>query len=120
MANMFGFSVQAQRVNEWTALVQLAGEMDMASTPRAKEVMNELLGQGVRHLIVNLHGIDYLDSTALGALVGTMRRAREQGGELHLVNPSNRVRRLFEITRLTSAFSIHATEEEAMAHADAP
>jgi anti-sigma B factor antagonist len=93
--------------------VDLQGEMDVYTTPQAKAVMVELLEKGYHHLVVNLQRADYLDSTALGMLVGTLKRVREQGGDLRLVAPSPRIRRLLEITRLVNVFPIDATEQEA-------
>ena len=49
-------------------------------------------------------------------LVGTLKRVREQGGDLRLVAPPARIRRLLEITRLHEVFSIDASEQEATAN----
>ncbi|MHB9133222.1 MAG: STAS domain-containing protein [Armatimonadota bacterium] len=116
MGNLFEFSVQAHRIDEQLAVVEVQGEMDMHTSPRAKAVMIELIEQGCSHLLINLHRTVYIDSTGLGTLVGLMRRAREQGGEVRLIAPSPQVRRLLEITRLTNAFAIDRSEEEAVEH----
>jgi len=108
--------VQTERVNAHTAVVTLIGEMDVYTTPQAREAMLHLIADGYYHLVVNLQGTEYLDSTALGVLVGTLKRVREQGGDLRLVAPSPRVRRLLEITRLINVFPIDATEQEATAY----
>jgi len=105
--------VTTRCIGDHVAIVDLHGEMDVYTTPRAKETMLELLEKGYYHLVVNLQGTDYLDSTALGLLVGTLKRARERGGDLHLVAPGARIRRLLEITRLDKVFPIDASEQEA-------
>lgn len=107
--------VQTRLIDEHTAVVALQGEMDIYTTTRAKEILSQLLEQGHHHLIINLHHTDYLDSTALGMLIGTLRRAREQGGAMRLVAPRSHVRRLLEITRLNYAFPIDASEQDAEA-----
>jgi anti-anti-sigma factor len=106
--------MQTRRIDADTAVVALQGELDIYTTPRAKELLLRLLDDGCRYLIVNLREAAYLDSTALGALLGTLRRARERGGGLHLVAPTRAVHRLLEITRLTMAFPIYDTEHEAI------
>ena len=105
--------VTARCIDDHVAVIDLTGEMDVYTTPRAKATMLELLGKGYYYLVVNLQGTEYLDSTALGLLVGTLKRAREQGGDLHLVAPGPRIRRLLEITRLDRVFPIDASEQEA-------
>jgi len=115
MSNLIGLQVHTRRLEGNTAIVGLQGELDISTSPKAREALIALLTEGCRHLIVNLHRIDYIDSTGLGALVGALRRAREQGGELRLVGLSGRVRRLFEITHLTFAFPIDNNEESALA-----
>ncbi len=113
MGNAINLEIHTRCVDEQTAIVDLAGEMDVYTTPQAKAAMLDLLEKGYHHLVVNLRQTDYLDSTALGVLVGTLKRVRERGGDLRLVAPSPRIRRLFEITRLINVFPIDASEQEA-------
>lgn len=115
MNSSFGLHMHMRRVTAQTAIIEFQGELDISTSPRAREMMLGLLGDGCQQIIINLHKTDYIDSTGLGALVGTLRRAREQGGGLRLVGLSNRVRKLFEITRLNLAFPIDASEEDALA-----
>jgi anti-sigma B factor antagonist len=105
--------VRTRQIGEHIAVIELQGEMDVYTTPQAKEAMLDLLEKGYHHLVVDLQHTDYLDSTALGVLVGTLKRVREQGGDLRLVAPPPRIRRLLEITRLVNVFPIDASEQEA-------
>lgn len=114
MGNTVNLQVHTRRVDEHTAVVDFQGEMDVYTTPQAKEAMLDLLDNGYYHLVVNLQGAEYLDSTALGMLVGTLKRVREQGGDLRIVAPPPRIRRLFDITRLDKVFPIDQSEQDAM------
>jgi anti-sigma B factor antagonist len=80
--------------------------------------MQELLDGGASYLIVDLRNTDYLDSTAMGILVGMLRRVAERDGWVRLVGPRPRVRRLFEITKLDQILPIFETEEDALADLD--
>lgn len=113
MGEIMNLEVRTRELNDRIAIVELQGEMDVYTTPQAKDVMLSLVEKGYHHLIVDLQRAEYLDSTGLGMLVGTLKRLREQGGDLHLVAPSARVRRLLEITRLVNVFPIDASEQEA-------
>ncbi len=116
MGKTMNLEVRTRQLDAQTAIVELQGEMDVYTTPQAKTAMLDLLEKGYYHLVVDLHQTDYLDSTGLGVLVGVLKRVREQGGDLRLVAPSPRIRRLLEITRLVNVFPIDASEQEATEH----
>lgn len=113
MGNTINLEIHTRCVDEHMAIVTIAGEMDIHTTPQAKTAMLDLLAKGYYQLVVNLQQMDYLDSTALGMLVGALKRSRERGGDLRLVAPTPRILRLLEITRLINVFSIDASEQEA-------
>src|SRR6478609_9042888 len=89
----------------WTVLA-VSGELDMATAPAVRERLHALLADGHERLIVDLDNVGFLDSTALGVLVGVLKRVRTQDGDLRLVCNAPRVRKVFEITRLDQAFTI--------------
>lgn len=105
---------QSRQLGDKSAIIKLIGEADVFTLPAARQEMLKLIEEGVNWLIVDLEGIDYLDSTALGTLVGMLKRVRERSGELVLVGPKPRIRRLFEITRLEQVFSIYPDEKQAI------
>ncbi|HEX2382053.1 MAG TPA: STAS domain-containing protein [Acidimicrobiales bacterium] len=98
---------------EWTVLA-VSGEIDIATAPSLREKLHSLLAEGRLRLIVDLDEVTFLDSTALGVLVGVLKRARTEGGELRIVCNQPRVRKVFEITRLDSAFDLCTTVEDAV------
>ena len=67
------------------AVLRIGGEVDVYSAPQLRERIIELLADGIRHVIADLREVDFLDSTGLGALVGGLKRLREQDGSLILV-----------------------------------
>ncbi len=107
--------VRARRLGDGVGVVELIGEVDVYSAPQARQAMHELVEGGANHLLVDLRATDYLDSTAMGVLIGVLRRVKESGGWVKLVGPLPRVRRLFEITRLDQIIPIFNSEEEALA-----
>jgi anti-sigma B factor antagonist len=94
------------------AVLAVGGEIDLSTAPKLKEALQELV-EGPKTVIVALSQTEYLDSTALGVLVGGLKRKRERGGELKLAGLAPRVRRVFDITRLSGVFEIYASVEEA-------
>jgi anti-sigma B factor antagonist len=102
-----------------TALVAITGEIDLGNCVQVREHLRNLLAVGVTRLVVDLSGVGYMDSAAIGTLVGVWKRLREIGGAMGLVNPNPRVRRLFEITSLSRVIGIYDTTEEALASFEA-
>jgi anti-sigma B factor antagonist len=106
-----GLTVREDR--GWTVLV-VTGELDMATAPTVRERLHALLAEGHDKMIVDLDGVGFLDSTALGVLVGVLKRVRTQGGDLRLVSTQARVLKVFEITRLDQAFVIRDSVDAAV------
>jgi anti-sigma B factor antagonist len=98
----------------WTVLA-VSGELDMATAPAVRERLHALLAEGHDRLIVDLDNVGFLDSTALGVLVGVLKRVRTQDGDLRLVCNQPRVLKVFEITRLDQAFTIRDSVDAAVA-----
>ncbi len=100
-------------------MIDLEGEVDVYTAPQLKQQIITLLDSGIKHVIVNLSAVDYLDSTALGVLIGGLKRLRERNGTLDLICPNQRIKRIFEITGLDKIFDIFPNEEEALAKVQA-
>jgi len=107
--------VETRSPREGVAVIMLGGEVDVYTSPRLKQEMVDLLNQGQVHLIVDLNGVEYLDSTGLGVLIGGLKRARERDGDLRLICENMRILRIFEITGLTKIFEIDNNEGDALA-----
>ena len=65
--------------------------------------------------MVDLEGVDFLDSAGIGVLVGGRERARAQDGDLVLVATGRSVLKVLDLTGLTRVFEIHASREDALA-----
>jgi len=94
--------------------LDLEGEVDVYTAPVLRQAIMDQVEGGVKHLLINLARVEYLDSTGLGILIGGVKRLKEQGGSLRLVGPSARIQRIFEITGLNKIFDVYASEQEAL------
>jgi anti-sigma B factor antagonist len=88
------------------AVVVVRGEIDVASAPELRTHLHELCATGAPSVAVDLRSVTFLDSSALGVLVGALRRCRENDTDFRLVIDSPRLLKIFEITGLTSVFEI--------------
>ncbi len=96
-------------------VLAVKGEVDVYTAPRLREKLVELVSQGHHQVIVDLEGVDFLDSTGLGVLVGGLKRLRSHEGDLSLVCTQSRILKVFEITGLTKVFSIYDSVDAATA-----
>jgi anti-sigma B factor antagonist len=95
------------------AVVEVKGEIDVYTAPKLREKLIELVSEGSYNVVVNLEGVDFLDSTGLGVLVGALKRVKAHDGSLSLVCTQDKILKIFKITGLTKVFPIHPSVEEA-------
>jgi len=95
-------------------VVTVFGELDLVSAPAFRARLYQEIDLGARSFVVDLTGVDFIDSTALGALVGALKRARESGGEIALTCPHERLLSVFRITALDRVFALRPTLSEAV------
>ena len=96
------------------AVLAVGGEVDVATAPRLREKLIELVNGGRHRIVVDLGAVEFLDSTGLGVLVGALKRVRTHDGDLYLVCTEQRILKVFEITGLTKVFSIHNSVDAAV------
>jgi len=79
-----------------------------------KRKLTQLLENGHRQMIINLGEVPYMDSSGLGAIVRCFTAVRRAGGELKLINLTQRLLDLLTITKLMTVFQTYDTEEQAL------
>ena len=87
-------------------ILACVGRMDAQVSVLLKERIQELLDTGATQLIMDLEGLEFLDSSGLGALVSCLRRVKEKKGEIKLAGLRQEVRSIFDITRVSRLFHI--------------
>ena len=106
--------VSVSRFGTDSFVVAAGGELDLYTSDRLRDRLAEALEQGGRRILVDLTGVCFMDSTALGVLVDAAKALRSSGGQLVLVADDPRVTRVFEITGLERVFRIEASLPEAV------
>ena len=101
--------------SDGVAVVRLVGRLDLASAEAVKQQMVQAVGEGHRQLVVDLDGVDFLDSSGLGALIGGLKVARVARGNLRIARPNDQVRLVLELTTLDLVLQPYATVEEVLA-----
>jgi anti-sigma B factor antagonist len=96
-------------------VVEVSGEIDVYTAPKLRDKITELVGDEVYDIVIDLEGVEFLDSTGLGVLVGGLKKVRAHDGSLSLVCTQDRLLKIFQITGLSKVFAIHETAEAALA-----
>lgn len=103
------------RSQDGRTVVEVAGEIDVYTAPKLREQLAELVDSGRYDIVVDMTGVEFLDSTGLGVLVGGLKRVRTHDGSLQLVCTQERILKIFRITGLTKVFPIHDSVDAAVA-----
>jgi anti-sigma B factor antagonist len=109
------FDVASETLSPGRGLVSLRGEVDIYTAPRLKEQLVKVLDEGATGIVVDLSDVTFIDSTALGVLIGGVRRLHEADGHMALVVATRPVERVLTLTGLDRVFTIHATRDAAVA-----
>ena len=87
---------------------RLGGELDISTAPRLEESLLRVEADGPALLVIDLSGLDFMDSTGLRLLISADTRAREAGRRMVLVQGNDMVRRVLRLTRLDERLEIVA------------
>ena len=96
-------------------IVDVDGRIELGEESAAlREVLRELLAKGHKQILLDLGDVHYIDSSGLGALVSSFTSARKQGGELKLLNLTDKVTDLLQMTKLYTVFDVKNDEAAAV------
>jgi anti-sigma B factor antagonist len=107
------FGIEDRQVDDDTHVVTVTGEIDLFTAPEFKQRVSAPIDDGRTHLIVDLTGTTFIDSSSLGVLIGAHRRLRRLNGRLVIVVNGDPIIKTFRITGLDGVFTIVSTLDEA-------
>ena len=91
------------------------GEIDAFTAPELRLELRRLIEvDGAHTVVVDLTVVTFLDSSALGTLVGALRRLRERDGNLRIVRPASTADRIFALTGLDTVLDLYSTRRDAV------
>lgn len=108
------FQATPREVNGVT-IVDMTGRITLGEgSALLREIIRDLLNKGQKKIVLNLGGVNYIDSSGIGELVSGFTAVKNQGGELKLLNLTKKVHDLLQITKLYTIFDVHTDEESAI------
>jgi anti-sigma B factor antagonist len=103
------------RIEPDITVAALTGRLHIGSSLMFLEGdLTKLIEGGARKLILDLEGVEYCDSAAIGVIVGTAKVMREAGGDLRLIRLQQRVREILHLSRVDTILQIHADLDSAL------
>jgi anti-sigma B factor antagonist len=103
------------RENDGITIVDFRGRIVLGEESAAlRELVGDLLSKGHKKILFNLGEVHYIDSSGLGSLVSALTSVRNQDGELKLLNLTNKVQDVLQITKLYTVFDIMNDEAVAV------
>ena len=104
-----------QREREGIAILDLKGSLTAGEAATAlREALRGLQAGGLKNVVLNLEGVDYIDSTGLGSLVVCFTSLRRISGKLALLHLNRRHLELLVLTKLSTVFELFDDEQEAV------
>ncbi|HEC69835.1 MAG TPA: anti-sigma factor antagonist [Candidatus Omnitrophica bacterium] len=92
----------------------LEGEVNINTSPELRKAFDKIIREGQKKVIVDFSEISYIDSSGLATLIEMYQRLKKNGGRLRLCAMGEKVRSVFEITKLVKLFEIFPNLTEAL------
>ena len=108
------FELREQVIDARTQVITVSGEIHVSTAPEFSQRLNHAIALGKTHVILDLAGVTFIDSTGLSVLLNGLRRVRRANGRMVIVCENPTVLRLFEITRLDETFEIVPNRTQAL------
>ena len=109
------FSITNESNGDATAIVSVRGYLDFDCAPALKQSLIDVIDAGSSQLVVDLTEVGFIDSTAIGVLIGGQKRLQESGGSLAVVCTNENVRDIFDLVGLNEVVSLHGSRDDAIA-----
>jgi anti-sigma B factor antagonist len=109
------FAISQRDLDGGASVLTVTGELDLSSAPSLKWSLTDLLDGGCSQLVLDLSLVTFIDSTALGVLVGVHMRLGA-GTRLAIVCANSKVLEILELTGLVGTFELFSTLEQALDH----
>ena len=101
---------------ESVTIVDLDGNLTIGGGDvMLRELTVELLHSDRKQIVLNMAGVDYMDSAGIGEMVACSKLANDRAATVKLLGPTRKVREMLRITRFEELFEIHEDEQAAVA-----
>jgi anti-sigma B factor antagonist len=109
-------SFELKPTDKGFSVLSLIGDLDMWTLPQAKERVAALVQENKVKLVLDLEKMNYIDSSGLGFFIGTLKKLRDAGGDLILINLNAYIYGIFKLIQLQHIIKTFDSLDEAKKH----
>ena len=105
---------QEKLMSNQTKIVQPKGRLDVTTAAEFRRLVSDIATSAnpPQYLVLDLHDVNFMDSSGLGALVSALKSIRNSNGDMVICGANDQVQMLFELTSMTKIFKIYPTVDE--------
>jgi anti-sigma B factor antagonist len=104
-----------EREENSVVILDIVGEIDLYNAPNIKACINKKIETQKFNIVINMQEVTYIDSSGIGALISSLSGLKKYQGSLKITNIHDSVKKVFELTKLTSFFEIYPDVKAALA-----
>jgi anti-sigma B factor antagonist len=94
-------------------IVRVKGELDLSTAPELRAELKRLIGEGAKHLLLDLRDVTFIDSSGLVVFIYVRRRLLQKEGSFALINPNAAVKKILSIAGLDQIFETYVAMADA-------
>jgi len=106
--------INVRNINNTSSILDIDGEINAYAEDELMDAYNQATDSGVKNIILNFNGLEYMNSSGIGLLVTLLIRVQRRKQQLLAYGLSEHYQQIFELTRLNEAIAIYSTEDEAI------
>lgn len=95
-------------------ILSVSGDVDLYSSPEVRRQLIALTEKKVKHILIDLQKVSYMDSSGVATLVEGLQQIGKYKGKLMLFGLESAVKEVFELSRLDKVFEIYSDQDAAM------
>jgi len=106
-------NVTEEKIQDVT-FCKIEGEININTSPQLRKSFEDLIKSGEKKIIIDFSSVPYIDSSGLATLIELFQRLKKTDGKLRICNMSEKVRNVFEVTKLHKLFEIYDSRDLAL------
>lgn len=106
-------NIHTKVLGDGVTVLKLVGKLNMVSASHLRDVISSAIVAGNSRLAIDLSGVDFMDSSGLGALINGLKTARQAGGDLRIASPTEQVQLVLELTNIDRVLKAYDDAENA-------
>jgi anti-anti-sigma factor len=105
--------ISEEKLND-IVICNAEGEIDINTSPELRKAFDGFIRDNLKKVLIDFSNVSYIDSSGLATLIELLQRLNKIGGKLNICNVSEKIKNIFEVTKLHKLFKIFESRDEAL------